>query len=382
MSPQVAPPPSAWGRRFVFVVSSGASVPFVVPLKAELEGRGHSVVIFSGKDELGTSAAREGRDHRTVAVLDRRATLPSPARLLAFRRLIWELKPDVVIPATPKAMLVTALAVVRLRTSLLLWYWGLPSESAAGASRFVLEQVDRFALSVCDAAWFNSESLLAATGAKYPKMSQQMLYNPPGTTHGISRRFFSAQPVEHTTDGPLTIGFVGRLAGDKGIDGLVRSFVEHVEQAGVAHELRLVGPIDDRDPVSLHTLNTIAAHPSIRWSGPVKDVLPRYLELDVLAFPSRREGFPNAPLEAAAVGVPTVAFDATGTRDAVGPSNGFIVAQGDWGAFWTAVDGLVDPVVRQRVGYTARSHVERELDQQRVVSSHADFLEGWLADHR
>lgn len=39
--------------------------------------------------------------------------------------------------------------------------------------------------------------------------------------------------------------------------------------------------------------------------------------MQVLASPSYREGFPNAPLEAALAGVPTVGFAATGVVNAV-----------------------------------------------------------------
>ena len=42
-----------------------------------------------------------------------------------------------------------------------------------------------------------------------------------------------------------------------------------------------------------------------------------YAAMDVLTFPSYREGLPNVPLEAQLCGVPVVAYAATGTVDAL-----------------------------------------------------------------
>jgi glycosyltransferase involved in cell wall biosynthesis len=52
--------------------------------------------------------------------------------------------------------------------------------------------------------------------------------------------------------------------------------------------------------------------------------------MDVLAFPSYREGLPNVPLEAQLCGVPVVGYAATGTVDAVADGvGGILVPVGD-----------------------------------------------------
>jgi glycosyltransferase involved in cell wall biosynthesis len=79
---------------------------------------------------------------------------------------------------------------------------------------------------------------------------------------------------------------------------------------------------------------------------------------DVYAFPSRREGFPVAPLEAMACSLPVVGSDATGLRDVIG-DNGLVVPRGDPAALATALLRLLrDDELRLRLGAAARERVE------------------------
>src|SRR5439155_6452148 len=95
----------------------------------------------------------------------------------------------------------------------------------------------------------------------------------------------------------------------------------------------LAGEIRDRD-----LERRIREVPDLVAPGPVGDVAPYYARMDVLAFPSYREGFPNVPLEAACAEVPVVGFRSTGVVDAVvDGETGTIVDQRDVGALARAI---------------------------------------------
>jgi glycosyltransferase involved in cell wall biosynthesis len=83
--------------------------------------------------------------------------------------------------------------------------------------------------------------------------------------------------------------------------------------------------------------------------------------LDCLVLSSDFEAFPVALLEALACGVPQVATDAGGTREAVAPGTGVLVPPGDPRALADAiVDVLADPGRRAAMAAASvRRHAER-----------------------
>lgn len=94
---------------------------------------------------------------------------------------------------------------------------------------------------------------------------------------------------------------------------------------------------------------------------------------DVYAFPSRHEGFPVAPLEAMAVGLPVVAADAPGVAEifAAGErSGGIIVPRGDGVPLAAALAALAgDAQRRARLARCATSRVAEAFSVTAVGSS-------------
>jgi len=98
----------------------------------------------------------------------------------------------------------------------------------------------------------------------------------------------------------------------------------------------------------------------IEFTGPTDDVRPHLAWADVLLLVSRTEGLPGVVLEAAAAGVPAVAFDVGGVSDVVRDGvTGLLVPRGDEEAMTAAL----------RVAATDRSRLPRlgKLAQELVL---------------
>jgi len=112
----------------------------------------------------------------------------------------------------------------------------------------------------------------------------------------------------------------------------------------------------------------------------VSDVsrLRQYLcAADVYAFPSRKEGFPIAPLEAMACGLPVVAGQALGVRDIFerGEESGGIVTSAGAEGLAEALDRVLeDDSARERLGQRARARVREIASFERVGRRLYDFL--------
>ena len=149
----------------------------------------------------------------------------------------------------------------------------------------------------------------------------------------------------------LVVGFVGRIAYDKGVQDLLEAFgsLEHLPV-----KLMLLGPVEDEElGVALAELGSDA----IRSDDWALDPYEAYAGMDVFCLPTRREGFPNVVLEAALAQVPTITTTATGSRDSVVPGvTGWLVETGN-------VPQLVDAIracEKDREGVRAAGCAARE----------------------
>ena len=103
-----------------------------------------------------------------------------------------------------------------------------------------------------------------------------------------------------------------------------------------------------------------------------------YPAMDVLVFPSKREGLPNVVLEAQAAGTPVVGYGAIGTQDAIsGTSERLFVPPGDIEGLTAAiVEVLTDHRLRELVIEENRRWVTTQFDQQRIWRDLLDVYRG------
>jgi glycosyltransferase involved in cell wall biosynthesis len=165
------------------------------------------------------------------------------------------------------------------------------------------------------------------------------------------------------------IGFVGRLVEEKGILDLLQAAKTVVETIPTTQFL-IIGPYDEEKPDALRPKVAerygVAAH--CRFVGMRNDMPELYALMDVLVLPSYREGFPRAPMEASAMGVPAVVTDIRGCRETVDHGeNGLLFPVGDADTLaQSLIELLQDDERRARMGRTGRRIAEDRFDEQKV----------------
>jgi len=171
--------------------------------------------------------------------------------------------------------------------------------------------------------------------------------------------------------GPLRLCFVGRLSEAKGIFDLP-AIDAHLRARGVGALWTVVGTGPDAA-----ALRSRWGDGQVTWAGerPAAQVLPLYLEHDVLVLPSRAEGLPLALLEAMAAGVVPVVSDlASGVPEAVDHGiEGYRLPVGDVAAFVRAIAEIDGDRARLRAMSAAarRTAADRFDVRQRAADHHA-----------
>jgi glycosyltransferase involved in cell wall biosynthesis len=165
------------------------------------------------------------------------------------------------------------------------------------------------------------------------------------------------------------IGFVGRLVEEKGILDLLEA-AKVVVLAIPNAQFLIVGPYDDDKPDALRpdVAERYGVAANCRFVGMRDDMPELYALMDVLVLPSYREGFPRAPMEASAMGIPTLVTDIRGCREAVDHGdNGLLFPVGDADALARAlIELLGDEGRRAQMGAAGRRIAEERFDEQRV----------------
>ena len=111
--------------------------------------------------------------------------------------------------------------------------------------------------------------------------------------------------------------FIGRLVNDKGL-GELADALRKLEDEKLEIKLLLIGEIDgEDDALAKDKLNYLMHSKNIKYIGVQSDIRPYLMASDVLVFPSYREGFPNVPLEAGALGLPAIVTNINGSNEII-----------------------------------------------------------------
>jgi lipopolysaccharide/colanic/teichoic acid biosynthesis glycosyltransferase/glycosyltransferase involved in cell wall biosynthesis len=361
--------------RLVHITTVPQTLAFLQGQIVYMKSRGYEVAaISSAGPELEAFGRSEGIEVHAVEMPRRITPMGDLLALFRLVRLFRRIRPDVVHAHTPKGgllgMIAAWLAGIPVRIYTL---HGLPLETAKGLKRTLLRWTERVSCGLARRVYAVSESLRRRAESYGFSRAGKVSVLGAGTVNGVDaeKRFAPTPECSYETAAARralaipsevrVIGFVGRVVRDKGVEDLVAAWSELRDEFPDLH-LLVVGPFEPQDPISLEADRVLGSDPRIRVAGRVDSMRAMYSLMDVVALPTYREGFPQVPLEAAAMERPVVASCVTGCVDAVvDGETGTLVPPHDPHALTKALRAyLRDPELRQRHGRAARTRVLRD----------------------
>lgn len=342
------------------------------------------MIVSSPGEELERTAREDGVRGLGVKMERGISLLQDLNSLWRLYRVMRRFRPDLTEVGTPKAGLLGGLAAWLNRVPCRIYLLhGLRCETATGLKRRVLLFTERIACSCAHRVICVSESLRQkAVSLGIVELDRTAVLGS-GSCNGVDAelftptvdRFQAALELRRHLGIPKetpVIGFVGRFVADKGIAELFEAYSQ-LRQNFPELRLLLVGAFEEGDPVPQQLRERIKSDAHITVTGFLKNVASYYHIMDVLALPTRREGFPTVVLEAHAAGKPVVTFRATGAVDAVVDGvDGIVVALGDVRGLAEALAMLIgNPSLAQTMGRNGYDRVMREFQPTRIWSAFA-----------
>jgi glycosyltransferase involved in cell wall biosynthesis len=345
----------------------------------------HNVVAFCDPERFEMSVAtltsrgtlnREPGGLR-VAHLRGESRLTLPRTISRLRRLVRDLRIDVLHSHHYEPAVIASLALV-----------GLPVSFVLG--RHYSDTIYRFSRGMRQRTYLAVESACnaRATAVVVPSGLVEAVVLGQGVArdkvakipYGIDFARFSRVGAERllavrgewpSGDG-LRLAAVGRLHPEKGQEHLLRAMAQ-LRSEGLPLRLVLAG--SGHYEARLRAIVTeIGLADSVRFLGWRTDVLDIIAAADAVVHPSLNEAFSQVMLESMALGRALVISDVGGVSDIVeNRVSGLVVPVGDAAALASSLRELTSPGLADRLGANAARIVRDRLDLRRVVRLYEDL---------
>jgi len=171
----------------------------------------------------------------------------------------------------------------------------------------------------------------------------------------------------HPERQPPRLVMVARFEAQKDHATLLRALASLDPES--SWRLTLIGDGHGRDRAS-RLADDLGIGRRIEWAGALPDVAPTLATAQAFVLASHWEGFPRSILEAMRAGLPVIASDVGGTREAViDGETGYVVPPGDVMALADALGRLIAaPDLRARMGAAGRSRFANQFTFERMAA--------------
>lgn len=357
-----------------------------------MQHQGFDVIMISADGpEVNQLVEQEKCRHIVIPLTRNISPVKDLISLLKLYKVLRKLKADIVHTHTPKAGLIGMWAAwfagvpVRLHTIA-----GLPWMEYKGAMKKLLILMERLTCSAAHGVYPNSKhqyEFLRKAGIGKDKMKVL----GKGSSNGIDTGYFSVsddiefesqklRKSEQVGDEEWVWIFIGRIVKDKGIGEILDAF-EKLQLLFPNDRLWLLGEEEPLlDPLTEEQIRRIHRNPNIRSWGFVKDVRMHLHASQVLVFPSYREGFPNVPMQAGAMGCSLILSDINGCNEIVEHGvNGLLVPVKDPAALYKAMFELrSDPEKADNFARAIGEKIRSSYNQSKLWKLILEEYTSWL----
>ena len=312
-------------KKICYVVTIPMTIrAFFIPQLRYLAEHGFDVTVVCSDDgriakDLGSSIHFHGIE------IPRGKSVVGSLRAIAQMKAFFKEKAfDLIQYSTPNAGLYASIAAKMVGCKVRNYHlMGNRFLGSNGLGRLFLKTVDKIAcgLSTSIECVSRSNLELGAAEGVYPKEKATVVWN--GSRGGVDvKRFDRNRRVSWRSslrqalgygEAEFVFGFVGRITGDKGINELLEAFFQIQGDA----KLFILGGDEKDGTVDAELWQKAVESPKIQIHAPVENVERYYAMIDVLVFPSHREGFGNVVIEAAAMETPAIVSEIPGPTDAI-----------------------------------------------------------------
>ena len=311
--------------------------------------------------------------------LTRKITLGKDIKALCEMYLfLRKEKPLIVHTHSPKAGTVGMIAAWLARVPIRLHtVAGLPLMETVGFKRKLLSMVEKMTYMFATKVYPNSYGLKDFILEEKLCSPKKIHVIGVGSSNGIDTNYFNPKLFSDSDktilkekllikEKDFIFVFLGRVVRDKGINELIYAFKNLNRRNS---KLLIVGPYESELSPLLHeTKDEIERNENIIHVGYQEDVRPYLAISDILVFPSYREGFPNAVMQAVAMGLPAIVTDINGCNEIIKEKeNGIIIPTKDYEALINAMHYFLDnPEEVKRMGDQTRISILNNFEQQKV----------------
>lgn len=334
-----------------------------------------------GCDEL---CGLEGVKHLTTEIKRVPSVKGDIVAIYRIFRYIRQNKIDLIVGHADKGKLLACICGKLTGRKIILFAHGTSFESRTGLTRKLFILLDRIesscAIKVICVSKFLVELRLACGIDKAGKayvphngscrgIDSKSLWNPEKIDIPKLQRMRSQYNLK---EDDFVIGFCGRLVRDKGIEELVKAFELFKKEYNQDAKLLLIGQKDIRDFIDSGVEAIIQNDINIIKTGEIsKSEMPYlYSMMNLFVLPTHRDGFGMCVIEAAAMGVPVMTTNFTGSRDTMKQGfNGEYINLNPFDICQAMGKLYKDKALLKRYAQNSRIWVERNFDEIDVWNS-------------